>query len=130
MNSNNIAPMIEPTQPAVCSWRPISVVARKPPTNEPAMPRRIVTIQPPGSRPGIRNFAITPTIRPKRSHPRMLMLSPPKLVHPGLGPTPTVEQRECQRDTGALLCSPCPAQLDHHSRVGSKANLLHPLFVI
>src|SRR5438093_10852688 len=73
MNNRTIAPMNEPIQPAVCSPRPSSVVARKPPTNEPAMPNRIVTIQPPGSRPGMRNLAIAPTIRPNKSHPRMFM---------------------------------------------------------
>src|SRR5438876_10439585 len=38
------------------------------------MPRRIVTIQPPGSLPGMRNLAIAPTMRPNNSHPRMFML--------------------------------------------------------
>src|SRR4029077_18104917 len=39
--------------------RPIQV-----PTNAPAMPRRIVMIQPPGSFPGINNFGMAPTTRP------------------------------------------------------------------
>src|ERR1043166_2273132 len=41
--------------------RPIQV-----PTNAPAIPSRIVTMQPPGSFPGISNFAIAPTTRPTR----------------------------------------------------------------
>jgi len=32
------------------------------------MPRTIVTIQPPGSFPGMRNFAIAPAIKPKMIH--------------------------------------------------------------
>ena len=34
------------------------------PTNEPAMPRMAVMMKPPGSLPGIRNFAMMPTTRP------------------------------------------------------------------
>src|SRR6266536_5567560 len=79
MNSRTIAPTMEPIHPSVCSWRPKRVVARKPPTKEPAMPSRIVTIQPPGSFPGMRNFAIAPTMRPNNSHPRILMLFPPSV---------------------------------------------------
>jgi hypothetical protein len=41
------------------SARPISV-----PTNDPAMPSRIVTMMPPGSFPGMTSFAIAPTTSP------------------------------------------------------------------
>ena len=68
-----MAPMIDPIQPAVCSFRPMIAVARKPPTNEPATPRRMVTIQPPGSRPDKKNYAIAPTTRPNKIHPMMFM---------------------------------------------------------
>src|SRR5215470_576300 len=34
------------------------------------MPRSTVTMKPPGSRPGVRSFATTPTTRPKMIHPR------------------------------------------------------------
>src|SRR4051812_23195800 len=36
------------------------------------MPRRMVTMKPPGSRPGITSLAKAPTINPKRIHPSML----------------------------------------------------------
>jgi hypothetical protein len=39
---------------------------RKPPTIAPAMPMRIVTRHPPGSFPGMTNFARPPAIRPRR----------------------------------------------------------------
>src|SRR5215213_5625402 len=41
----------------------------KPPTTEPAMPSRIVTMAPPGSRPGMMAFAIIPAIKPKTIQP-------------------------------------------------------------
>jgi hypothetical protein len=40
-----------------------------PPISAPAMPIRMVTIIPPGSRPGISSLAMTPTIKPKTIHP-------------------------------------------------------------
>src|SRR5687768_14798554 len=43
----------------------------KPPNRAPAMPSRIVTMKPPGSRPGINSLAITPTTRPNRIHDRI-----------------------------------------------------------
>ena len=43
-------------QPAFCPTK----LARK----APPMPRSVVMIKPPGSRPGIRNFATIPTTRP------------------------------------------------------------------
>ena len=45
------------------SWEPMN-----PPKNAPATPRHIVIINPPGSLPGITNFAITPTISPMIIH--------------------------------------------------------------
>src|SRR5687768_14684890 len=42
-----------------------------PPIRAPAMPNRMVTMKPPGSRPGINSFAITPTTRPNRIHDRI-----------------------------------------------------------
>src|SRR5580765_7341811 len=44
---------------------------RNPPSSAPAMPRRMVTMKPPGSRPGVTSFATTPTARPNTIHPRM-----------------------------------------------------------
>src|SRR5688572_25230578 len=49
----------------------------KPPMSAPAMPNRMVTMKPPGSRPGINSFAMTPTTRPKRIHERMPIGRPP-----------------------------------------------------
>src|SRR4051812_25025305 len=43
----------------------------KPPNKAPAIPSSIVTMKPPGSRPGINSFAITPTTRPNRIHDRI-----------------------------------------------------------
>ena len=39
-------------------------LVRKPPTNAPAIPIRIVTIMPPGSSPGIISFASAPAMPP------------------------------------------------------------------
>jgi len=64
--------MIEPIQPDVGGGNEAfparKSCARKPPTNEPTMPRRMVATQPMGSRPGIKNRAMTPTIAPKTIH--------------------------------------------------------------
>src|SRR5574339_423204 len=43
----------------------------KPPSRAPTMPSTIVTMMPPGSRPGINSLAIAPTIKPKTIQPRM-----------------------------------------------------------
>src|SRR5688572_20961012 len=51
-----------------------------PPTKAPATPRSIVTMHPPGSRPGISSFAIMPAISPKTiqlSTPNRLLLETP-----------------------------------------------------
>src|SRR5262249_7924295 len=48
---------------------------RKPPTIAPAMPMRIVTIIPPGSFPGMMNFAIAPAMRPRKIQEKTPMLS-------------------------------------------------------
>src|SRR5687768_12929738 len=71
--------MIEPIQPEVGggnaalpankSWD------KKPPMNEPMMPRMIVPRPPIGSGPGMRNRAMTPMIAPKTSHQMMVMRS-------------------------------------------------------
>src|SRR4029450_9293907 len=59
---------------------------RKPPTSAPAMPNRMVTIHPPGSRPGMRSLATAPTINPKMIHPmipmRISFLRAPLAVRP------------------------------------------------
>src|SRR5262245_63535246 len=47
----------------------------KPPSRAPAMPRRIVTMNPPGSLPGVTSFAMIPTISPKTIHDRIPMRS-------------------------------------------------------
>src|SRR3712207_6155334 len=65
MASSMIAPtvatrMVQINPP---SPRPIRLV-RKPPTKAPAIPIRIVTIMPPGSSPGIINFASAPATSP------------------------------------------------------------------
>src|SRR5512133_1041181 len=67
-----MAPMTEAIKPAGCpgSYQPIAR-PRNPATKAPAMPSRMVIKQPPGSRPGIRNFAIAPTTKPITSVPRI-----------------------------------------------------------
>src|SRR5688572_22700086 len=53
------------------------------------MPSSVVTMKPPGSRPGINSFAITPTTSPKIIHPRMPnMRTPPP--HPDAERVPSV----------------------------------------
>src|ERR1051325_4118864 len=47
-----------------------------PPNSAPAMPSRMVIINPPGSRPGINSLAMTPTIKPKKIHPNMQTFLP------------------------------------------------------
>ena len=47
-----------------------------PPISAPTIPIIIVTIIPPGSRPGNKNFAITPAISPKIIHENIPMFSP------------------------------------------------------
>src|SRR5262245_47780315 len=44
-------------------------------SSEPAMPSRIVMMKPPGSRPGVISFAITPTIKPETIADRIPMRS-------------------------------------------------------
>src|SRR5947199_5956944 len=65
-----IAPRIDIRNPAL-SFGPYHPAVRpmKPPINAPAIPSRIVTMNPPGSRPGMTSFAMTPTIRPKTIQP-------------------------------------------------------------
>ena len=71
-----MAPIIEAMKPAGCpgSYQPMAR-PRNPATNAPAMPSRIVIKQPPGSRPGISNFAIAPTTKPITSVPRTVAIN-------------------------------------------------------
>ena len=60
-----------------------------PPITAPAMPNSMVMMNPPGSRPGIRSFAITPTINPNTIQPM----------------TPNIASsapRPCKRDASAV----------------------------
>src|SRR3954468_10577557 len=70
MNSRMIAPRNDIRKPAL-SLGPYQPAARptQPPSSAPAMPSSIVTMIPPGSRPGITSLASAPTIRPKIIHP-------------------------------------------------------------
>src|SRR5262245_57888955 len=45
----------------------------KPPSSAPATPSSIVTMKPPGSRPGVKTFAIIPTTSPNTIHDRIPM---------------------------------------------------------
>jgi hypothetical protein len=57
--------MIDAKNPAVWPGRyNPSVLPRICAVNAPATPKSDVRIKPPGSRPGIRSFAITPTMKP------------------------------------------------------------------
>src|SRR3712207_942029 len=49
----------------------------KPPSSAPAIPIRIVTMKPPGSRPGINSLAMMPTTSPNRIHDRIPISFPP-----------------------------------------------------
>ncbi len=53
--------------------RPVKSLYRNPPMKAPATPRSMVMMHPPGSRPGMSSFAITPAINPK-----MIQLKIPK----------------------------------------------------
>ena len=57
------------------------------------MPNRIVRIHPPGSGPGVKSFATTPTISPNNIQPMIDMTSPPFL-------------KDCAEVTAA--CVRCP----------------------
>jgi hypothetical protein len=52
--------------PADTVPHPKNRVPSQPPMNAPTIPRRIVTMQPEGSRPGTRNFASVPATSPRR----------------------------------------------------------------
>src|SRR5688572_11545211 len=71
--------MIEPIQPEVgggsAAFPANKSWDKKPPMNEPMMPRMIVPRPPIGSGPGMRNRAMTPMIAPKTSHQMMVMRS-------------------------------------------------------
>ncbi len=60
-----MAPRTDAMNPAgePSGYRPMALPT-KVATNEPAIPSRIVTINPPGSFPGIKNFATAPMINP------------------------------------------------------------------
>ena len=52
--------------PAITVPHPKNRVPSQPPMKAPTIPRRIVTMQPEGSRPGTRNFASVPATSPRR----------------------------------------------------------------
>ena len=65
--SSTIAPAVAMRMP--CTVKPLklampSIVPSQPPTNAPATPSRMVMMKPPGSLPGMINFASNPTINP------------------------------------------------------------------
>src|SRR5258706_16151787 len=72
-----MAPTSDIRNPAA-SFGPYHPSARPidPPTIAPAMPSNIVTIQPPGSRPGISSLAIAPATKPKMIHDRIPISCP------------------------------------------------------
>src|SRR5437016_13166269 len=45
-----------------------------PPNSAPAIPSAMVTMMPPGSRPGMTNLAIAPTIKPKKIQPSTIII--------------------------------------------------------
>src|SRR5215510_10260760 len=57
---------------------PVMVLPRKPPRNAPTIPISIVTMIPPGSRPGISAFAIAPATSPSTIQARMVISTPPE----------------------------------------------------
>ena len=90
------APRNDIRNPAACPgpYRPIAR-PMSPPTTAPAIPSYIVTMMPPGSRPGITSLASAPTTRPITIHPITVMASPPAKrtdpasLAPGPRPEPT-----------------------------------------
>src|SRR5262249_823173 len=73
-NSNIAPPMARAKLPKLHPVTPLlphRARPIKPPTRAPAIPSSIVVNQPPGSRPGMRSFAIAPAMRPKMAQPIM-----------------------------------------------------------
>ena len=59
-----MAPTIDMIQWATYVSLPVNKRPSQVPTNAPAIPSNIVMMHPPGSFPGINNFAIAPTTKP------------------------------------------------------------------
>src|ERR1044072_9299213 len=66
MTANKMLQSEKPLSP-----EPAIALPRKPPRNAPTIPMRIVTMIPPGSRPGMIALAIAPAISPNTIHARM-----------------------------------------------------------
>src|SRR5919108_4779295 len=108
----NPAPSLGPYQPAV---RPT-----KPPRRAPAIPSNMVTIKPPGSRPGINSFAIAPTIKPNRIQPRIpIMAEPPR--RPIAVQKPGPEQSVTRDEVEVFESAPGIEQDDRFSRLDGPA---------
>src|SRR5438477_8551209 len=90
----------------------------KPPSRAPAIPKSIVTISPPGSRPGVNTFAIIPTTSPKAIHARIPMPSPSSIGRASASEeTWTVyafvlEQPPLPIESAAIACQ-LPVRADH-----------------
>ena len=63
MTATMMEPRFRPDTPP-----PPNRLNRNPPTRAPAIPIRMVTMIPPGSRPGMITFANTPAISPRTIH--------------------------------------------------------------
>src|SRR6188472_3051710 len=57
---------------------PVIMLPRKPPRNAPTIPISIVTMIPPGSRPGMSALAIAPATSPSTIQARMVISTPPE----------------------------------------------------
>src|SRR5690242_9515442 len=93
-----------------------------PPKNAPTMPRRIVMMKPPGSRPGMRSLATTPTARPNRIHTRMCMTLLRVFTLAGTRPAGLLDLGPCRVAVGwlvnlmllALACASCARVQSHY----------------
>src|SRR5574337_1890556 len=86
MASRMMAPTTDAMNPADCpSWYQPTACPRYLARREPAMPMMIVTMNPPGSFPGMMNFAMAPTTRPI-TIAQMMCIAPPQEVMAGARP--------------------------------------------
>src|SRR3954469_25574070 len=78
MASSNTAPTTDMISPADCpSWYQPTALPSQVATIDPAMPSRMVTMNPPGSLPGVMSLASAPATEANQYYPKPMHLSPP-----------------------------------------------------
>ncbi len=91
----------------------------KPATKAPAIPSKIVMKQPPGSRPGMRSFAIAPTTSPMMSVPRIPVMAFRVCENKSLAKAHLVLRRlgmDDRAEPPILLCTRARRTVVRHSR--------------